>query len=246
MSCCVWPCFSHINPQHIPPKRHLNLPLTQECSEIILISGRFTSPLLMLTSRTVVRTPMRAPDTPHHKKRTDNSRLIGVTPMAIKRIPTASVQVGMYLCGIDRSWLETPFLRHRFLIKSSTDIAKLHQCGIQEITIDTEHGLDEPSGSNHHLSKRMMSLPHQTLTTTNSSVPTEVERIQKLPHSRAGKITLGGTQLNEARTAISCWKAFRISFKHWRKPVGWPLSRFITSPNPSWLTLLAMKKPVSR
>lgn len=62
--------------------------------------------------------------------------------MAIKWIPIASVQVGMYLCGIDRSWLNTPFLKHRFLIRSSADVDKLHRCGIQEITIDTERGLD--------------------------------------------------------------------------------------------------------
>ena len=62
--------------------------------------------------------------------------------MAIKRIPTTSAQVGMYLCGIDRSWLKTPFLVHRFLIKSSSDIAKLEQSGIREIIIDTDRGRD--------------------------------------------------------------------------------------------------------
>jgi HD-GYP domain-containing protein (c-di-GMP phosphodiesterase class II) len=111
--------------------------------------------------------------------------------MAIKRIPTASVQVGMYLCGIDRSWLDTPFLRHRFLIKSSTDIAKLHQCGIQEIAIDTERGLDEPSEFEppHIQEDDVPSAPDTT--TTNSSVPTEVERIQKLPHTVLGKSLAG-------------------------------------------------------
>ena len=67
--------------------------------------------------------------------------------MAKKPIPIASVKVGMYLCGIDRSWMDTPFLRHRFLIRSSSDLTELRQCGIQEITIDTDRGLDDTSAS---------------------------------------------------------------------------------------------------
>jgi HD-GYP domain-containing protein (c-di-GMP phosphodiesterase class II) len=119
--------------------------------------------------------------------------------MAIKRIPTASVQVGMYLCGIDRSWLDTPFLTHRFLIKSSTDIAKLQQCGIQEITIDTEHGLDLPSGSGppHIPEDEVPSAPDPT--TTVSSVPPEVERIQKLPPTVQGTSLSG--ELNSMKHA---------------------------------------------
>lgn len=120
--------------------------------------------------------------------------------MAIKRIPTASVQVGMYLCGIDRSWLDTPFLRHRFLIKSSTDIAKLHQCGIQEITIDTERGLDEPLGfeSEPIQGNDVPSTPD--FKTTHSSVPAEIERIQKLPPTLLGKSLSGElTSMKHAR-----------------------------------------------
>jgi HD-GYP domain-containing protein (c-di-GMP phosphodiesterase class II) len=119
--------------------------------------------------------------------------------MGIKRIPTASVQVGMYLCGIDRSWLDTPFLTHRFLIKSSTDIAKLQQCGIQEITIDTERGLDVTSGSGppHIPEDEVPSAPDPT--TTVSSVPPEVERIQKLPPTVQGKSLSG--ELNSMKHA---------------------------------------------
>ena len=65
--------------------------------------------------------------------------------MAKKRSPISAVKVGMYLCEIDRSWIDTPFLRYRFLIQSPADLAKLQQCGVQEITIDTDQGLDVPS-----------------------------------------------------------------------------------------------------
>jgi HD-GYP domain-containing protein (c-di-GMP phosphodiesterase class II) len=119
--------------------------------------------------------------------------------MAIKRIPTASVQVGMYLCGIDRAWLDTPFLMHRFLIKSSTDIAKLKQCGIQEITIDTERGLDVPSDSGTpHIPEDDVLTPSEP-TTTVFSLPSEVERIQKLPPTVQGKSLSG--ELNSMKHA---------------------------------------------
>lgn len=59
--------------------------------------------------------------------------------------------IGMYLVGVDRSWLQTPFLRHKFTIKNQSEIEALRQAGIVEVTIDTEQGLDtvgsEPSSS---------------------------------------------------------------------------------------------------
>jgi HD-GYP domain-containing protein (c-di-GMP phosphodiesterase class II) len=50
--------------------------------------------------------------------------------------------VGMYLIGVDRSWLQTPFLRHKFKIKDQSEIEALRRAGIAEVTIDTEQGLD--------------------------------------------------------------------------------------------------------
>jgi HD-GYP domain-containing protein (c-di-GMP phosphodiesterase class II) len=48
----------------------------------------------------------------------------------------------MYLIGVDRSWLQTPFLRHKFKIKNQSEIEALRLAGITEVTIDTEQGLD--------------------------------------------------------------------------------------------------------
>ncbi len=111
--------------------------------------------------------------------------------MAIKRIPTTSAQVGMYLCGIDRSWLNTPFLVHRFLIKCSSDIAKLQQAGIQEITIDTDRGRDVASDSEPPQTQddEVSSTPDPPI--PDSSVPPEVERLQQLSPSIQGKSLSG-------------------------------------------------------
>ena len=62
--------------------------------------------------------------------------------MAIKRIPLASLKLGMYLVGLDRSWLLSPFLKHRFLIESPSQVDKLKQIGAQFVDIDTSKGAD--------------------------------------------------------------------------------------------------------
>ncbi|MBA3967222.1 MAG: DUF3391 domain-containing protein [Nitrospirales bacterium] len=117
-------------------------------------------------------------------------RLIG-NHMPIKRIPTTSAQLGMYLCGIDRSWLNTPFLVHRFLIKYSSDIAKLQQAGIQEITIDTDRGRDVASDSEPPQAQDDEVSSKQDSPIPDSSAPPEVERLQQLSPSIQGKSLSG-------------------------------------------------------
>ena len=62
--------------------------------------------------------------------------------MAQRTIPLTRLMVGMYLIGVDRSWLQTPFLRHKFKIKDQSEIEALRRAGIAEVTIDTGQGLD--------------------------------------------------------------------------------------------------------
>ena len=59
-----------------------------------------------------------------------------------KRIPIERIKPGMFVVGFDRSWLETPFLFHRKLIKSDADIETLKRHGIHEVEIDTAYGVD--------------------------------------------------------------------------------------------------------
>jgi Domain of unknown function (DUF3391) len=61
--------------------------------------------------------------------------------LAHKRIPLTSLRVGMYLVGVDRSWLHTPFLRHRFKISHQSELDALQRSGIVEVTIDTGLGV---------------------------------------------------------------------------------------------------------
>jgi putative nucleotidyltransferase with HDIG domain len=60
----------------------------------------------------------------------------------IKKIPAQSLRVGMFLEKIDASWLSTPFLRNQFKIISGHQIKKITDCGIREVYIDTDKGID--------------------------------------------------------------------------------------------------------
>jgi HD-GYP domain-containing protein (c-di-GMP phosphodiesterase class II) len=62
--------------------------------------------------------------------------------VAERNIPLTRLVVGMYLIGVNRSWLQTPFFRHKFKIKDQSEIKALRLAGITEVTIDTEQGLD--------------------------------------------------------------------------------------------------------
>ena len=114
--------------------------------------------------------------------------------MAFKTIPLSSVRIGMYLCGIDRSWLDTPFLRHRFLIRSDNDISKLQSCGVREITIDTDRGLDVQTASEHTEAipppTEEPALKPQT-PPTPASPSVAIKRIQELPTAVRGKSLAG-------------------------------------------------------
>ena len=60
----------------------------------------------------------------------------------IKRIPAGSLKIGMYVNGLDCPWYKSPFLRHRFLVRSRSQLDKLMRYGIREVIIDTSRGLD--------------------------------------------------------------------------------------------------------
>ena len=63
-----------------------------------------------------------------------------------KRLAIGDVRPGMYIVGLDRSWLQTPFLFHRKLIQSSEEIDQLKRHGIREVVIDPARGVDIAEG----------------------------------------------------------------------------------------------------
>jgi HD-GYP domain-containing protein (c-di-GMP phosphodiesterase class II) len=61
-----------------------------------------------------------------------------------KRIAIQDLRPGMYIAGMDQSWFQTPFLRHKWLVKRDDEITLLRSYGIQAVLIDTEKGCDVP------------------------------------------------------------------------------------------------------
>ncbi|TKB92027.1 MAG: DUF3391 domain-containing protein [Nitrospira sp.] len=64
-----------------------------------------------------------------------------------KRISIDQLKVGMKVEKLDRSWLATPFLRHRFTISSVEQIEQLHASGVQQIDVDVHDDRQESSSS---------------------------------------------------------------------------------------------------
>ncbi len=64
-----------------------------------------------------------------------------------KRIAIQDLRPGMYITGMDQSWFQTPFLRHKWLVKRDDEIALLRSYGIQDLFIDTEKGADVAADS---------------------------------------------------------------------------------------------------
>jgi putative nucleotidyltransferase with HDIG domain len=63
-----------------------------------------------------------------------------------KRISIDQLKIGMTVEKLDRSWLATPFLRHRFRITSSIQIEQLYASGVQHLDVEAD-GVDLDSGS---------------------------------------------------------------------------------------------------
>ncbi|MBA4393125.1 MAG: metal-dependent phosphohydrolase, partial [Desulfobacca sp.] len=59
----------------------------------------------------------------------------------IKKVEVQLLEVGMYVAQLDRSWMETPFLSHKFEIKTSKQLDRLKE-SCDFVYIDTERGID--------------------------------------------------------------------------------------------------------
>jgi HD-GYP domain-containing protein (c-di-GMP phosphodiesterase class II) len=55
-----------------------------------------------------------------------------------KRISIDQLKIGMKVEKLDRSWLATSFLRHRFTITSSDEIKQLYASGVRQLEVDAE------------------------------------------------------------------------------------------------------------
>jgi HD-GYP domain-containing protein (c-di-GMP phosphodiesterase class II) len=60
----------------------------------------------------------------------------------LKKINVRDVRSGMFVHEICGSWMDHPFWKKAFLLSENDDLKTLKTCGIQEVWIDTDKGLD--------------------------------------------------------------------------------------------------------
>jgi HD-GYP domain-containing protein (c-di-GMP phosphodiesterase class II) len=70
------------------------------------------------------------------------SETLVVATQYTKQIAIDDLVVGMYIVGLDQSWLQSPFLLHRRRIGRDEEIARLKAYGVRRVTIDPTRGLD--------------------------------------------------------------------------------------------------------
>ncbi len=115
--------------------------------------------------------------------------------MTIKRISVDLLRIGMYVAGLDQSWLSTRLLSHKFLIRHQKQIEKLRQAGVRSVEIDTDRGYDL-DGQTFDPSPRDVWDPYSTPTVSASPAPA----VAPLPPPREDAPTQAAAQ--ERRAAL--------------------------------------------
>ncbi|QOY93172.1 HD-GYP domain-containing protein [Massilia sp. UMI-21] len=60
----------------------------------------------------------------------------------LKKVEPAALKVGMFIHDLDCGWMDHPFVRNRFLLRSEDEIDKIRNARIRAVVIDSSKGLD--------------------------------------------------------------------------------------------------------
>lgn len=104
----------------------------------------------------------------------------------IKKALTTELKVGMYIHDLAADWSVHPFMRSSFPLKTDQEIATISDCGIREVYIDTDRGLDLPNAPTKEevqkaLDQQMFEAAQQ------ASVPVRVSYGEEVGRARAIK-----------------------------------------------------------
>jgi HD-GYP domain-containing protein (c-di-GMP phosphodiesterase class II) len=90
-----------------------------------------------------------------------------------KRISIDQLKIGMKVEKLDRSWMATPFLRHRFTITSSEQIAQLQASGVRQLDVETDDACEESGSCASDLPAKV-----------EESEPADIQFAEELPAAR--------------------------------------------------------------
>jgi putative nucleotidyltransferase with HDIG domain len=102
--------------------------------------------------------------------------------MAIKKIPVARLEPGMYIHDLNCGWMDHPFLITRFKLESERDLQKIRAAGIREVYIDTDLGEDVDDAPT--AAEVEQGLEHEMLQAAEGSPPPRVSAGEELARAR--------------------------------------------------------------
>lgn len=126
----------------------------------------------------------------------------------IRKLRSDRLRVGMYVHAMVGSWMNHPFWRTRFLIRSEDEITRILEAGIEELYIDTDKGIDDQESRG----------PEQVATEVDAELEQVISEgrgiVRRLPlteelntargiHSRATRVVRGMMQDVRLGRAIS-------------------------------------------
>ena len=122
----------------------------------------------------------------------------------LKKINVKDVRLGMYLQELCGSWMDHPFWKKSFELTDPADLKTLTECGIHEVWIDTDKGLDIATAnaqSEAETNKKVNTSLQQAAqspakTVARVSAQEEVAQARKI-HGRAKEVVTA--MFNEAR-----------------------------------------------
>ena len=97
-----------------------------------------------------------------------------------KHIRIDELQLGMHVEKLDRSWLSTPFFRHKITITSSEQIAQLKACGVQTLVVKVDT-VEVPAASEPVPEPNVAETPIEPAVKAEVSAPEPVPFDEELP-----------------------------------------------------------------
>lgn len=103
----------------------------------------------------------------------------------LKKINVQDVRLGMFIHELCGNWMDHPFWKKSFKLDSVKDLKALRECGIAEVMIDTQKGLDVKSGLRvAHVQDATSTLQEEAISEKKPERPValheELQRAQKI------------------------------------------------------------------
>ncbi|QNM96880.1 HD-GYP domain-containing protein [Chitinimonas koreensis] len=105
----------------------------------------------------------------------------------IKRVASNELKVGMYIHDLGADWSVHPFMRSAFLLRDDRDIETIVSCGIHEVYIDTDRGLDVPDAPTQDEVQRELEREMIAIAAAGPAASIRVSTAEEMGRARAIK-----------------------------------------------------------